>query len=371
MVSAAGECATTIEFPGREPGRFELFAMRQSICSQKVRCCLMLKENQFVEHEMVPFKNYEPAYARLRQAAGAAVMTPRAWDGSSSASVHGVDPLVVPTLVDNAARRVIVDSKAIVEYIDREVASDSLQTCNDDVRTHLAIVDEFPHPGLLYHGDPDHDSRPEALKTPMGHYGELMIATLEEWLSRADLPADLRPLYDVKLKKAKMIWTGAGDTAPLGDLGDFHRTCIRKARRCLDFLDAELLEDKMPTGPKPSAADVAWFVTLLRITELGLAEELINPRVEAYLHRLLGHPKLLDTFIWSHLPSPHLTPILLERAGKEAAQDNDAQVAAWQVGRVDVEAHGTDKDALRRASQRRMAFLRSYGTTAVGAVSAR
>ena len=38
----------------------------------------------------------------------------------------GFDPLVVPTLIDNLKKKVIADSKTIMDYLEQEVPSPSL-----------------------------------------------------------------------------------------------------------------------------------------------------------------------------------------------------------------------------------------------------
>ena len=59
------------------------------------------------------------------------------------------DPLVVPTLVDNLKKKVITDSKNIMNYLDQEIPSPPLypQECKEFVEKHVKNVDITPHAG--------------------------------------------------------------------------------------------------------------------------------------------------------------------------------------------------------------------------------
>ena len=61
----------------------------------------------------------------------------------------GFDPLVVPTLVDNLKKKVIADSKTIMNYLEQEVPTPSLypEDCIEMVEKHVKIVDDTPHAG--------------------------------------------------------------------------------------------------------------------------------------------------------------------------------------------------------------------------------
>ena len=78
----------------------------------------------------------------------------------------GFDPLVVPTLVDNLKKRVVAESKTIMNYLDREIPTPPLYPteCAELVEKHVKLVDDTPHAGLLYGGDPDRDTRPAYLR---------------------------------------------------------------------------------------------------------------------------------------------------------------------------------------------------------------
>ena len=78
----------------------------------------------------------------------------------------GFDPLVVPTLVDNLKKRVVAESKTIMNYLDQEIPTPPLYPteCAELVEKHVKLVDDTPHAGLLYGGDPDRDTRPAYLR---------------------------------------------------------------------------------------------------------------------------------------------------------------------------------------------------------------
>ena len=90
---------------------------------------------------------------------------------------------MVPTLVDNLKRVVVVDSKNIMEYLDRELPEPSLypahlqetvtrQVCSlvsilqwrGQTNLQVSLVDATPHAALLYCGDPHRDTRPAFIR---------------------------------------------------------------------------------------------------------------------------------------------------------------------------------------------------------------
>ena len=110
---------------GDDSPRFELYNFALSLCSQKVRLCLVEKGASFVAHDlnldMPQLGNYDLAYIRLRLAANLGAKFATEYSGRSSVSSEGFDPAVVPTLVDHEENIVVADSLAICRYIDRVV----------------------------------------------------------------------------------------------------------------------------------------------------------------------------------------------------------------------------------------------------------
>eukprot|EP00092_Neocalanus_flemingeri_P049856 GFUD01057436.1.p1 GENE.GFUD01057436.1~~GFUD01057436.1.p1 ORF type:complete len:191 (+),score=31.99 GFUD01057436.1:86-574(+) len=113
---------------GKNPApRFESYHAPFSICSEKVRCVLLIKNVDFAAYDVVlrSQENYRPEYVALR-ALGMGredreLVGGHAWTGSTSSQEMGFDTLVLPTLVNNLKKRVIVDSMQIMEYVDQEI----------------------------------------------------------------------------------------------------------------------------------------------------------------------------------------------------------------------------------------------------------
>ena len=109
-------------------------------------------------------ENYRPEYVAMRNLGreNRPLIGEHDWTGSTSGDQMGFDPLVVPTLVDNLKKKVIADSKTIINYLEKEIPLPSLypDDCMEMVEKHVKIVDNTPHAGLLYGGDPDKDTRP-------------------------------------------------------------------------------------------------------------------------------------------------------------------------------------------------------------------
>lgn len=314
VVRAAGRLGEEVRY-GDEP-RFELYAFSGSICSEKVRSTLLALEYAFVERRLDFFlaQTYHPDYVRLRSLASQEkVMDAESieWDGSTSAHTHGVDPLVVPTLVDLDRNVVVVDSRRIVDYLDPE---NRLKT--REMKEQLDIVDTFPHLSILYGGF-EVDRRPFHLRlmlTPKQH-GARMLAAQMRYREKAD--ESLRKKYDAKIAKTKTCFAKCED--------DREKTAsARAARIALIRLDADI--PSFPAGKTLNAADIAWFVTLYRLQLLGnlpvLAQDLAN--VLPYFHSLFRHDALIRGVVAvdGQVPSHHVLPLIHRHAGFAVAAKN-------------------------------------------------
>ena len=171
IVEKAKKCIKTREQIGSERSpRFLAFTAPSSICSEKVRSTLAIKGIPYIHYsvDLFSFENYQPAYVQMRALGwtGGDLVGEHEWTGSTSAAKFGFDPLVVPTLVDMKDKRVVVDSARIVKYIDDALPNPSLydDTYGDLIQKHISLVDDTPHAGLLYGGDPDKDFLPPVLK---------------------------------------------------------------------------------------------------------------------------------------------------------------------------------------------------------------
>ena len=162
------------------------------MCSQKVRCTLIEKDATYGSNEIsiLPprHENYSPQYLRLRLCSDAATAKARAasFSGRSSVETEGLDPLVVPTLVDHAAGRIIADSRAICLYLCETLHSGTELIPRDlktQVLAQLKIVDATPHPALLYGANPAGARRPPGMRAAMPgihrHKIEILLRNME------------------------------------------------------------------------------------------------------------------------------------------------------------------------------------------------
>lgn len=299
--------------------RFEVYTFAPpgaSICSEKVRCALLAKNMNFVERQLDYFKgtNYDPAYVRLRSLAEGQLIGKLEWDGSSSAAKHGVDPLVVPTLVDLERKVVVVDSRSIVEYIDQE--DNALCTKDALVREHVELVDEFPHLTLLYGGGGEGvDRRPWFLRTTMKpkRWGAVQLSNQARYKAKA--PEDLKERYDRKMAKTRLAWEQ--NVRP-----DSNQRASQAARQALAKLDVDIPNFD---HTKVTAADIGWFITLYRLQLFGnldvLAAGLHN--IRPYFLRLLNIEALRGGVIYpTQVPSPYVTKLLFDHVGFKYAAIN-------------------------------------------------
>ena len=237
------------EVVGEAPARFELFHFALSLCSQKVRVTLMEANARFRAHDinlpLPQLANYDPAYVRLRMLGHPDESYATGYTGRSSTESEGFDPAVVPTLVDLAEDRVIVDSLRICEYIDGAVDGSSLipEANAESVRAELTAVDATPHVAIFYGAHPDGDFRPARLQKGMPGVHDRKIAKLEQARSlAADDPALLRA-FDAKIQKerAAQVFVASPDQ-------------MRQAvSETLDIVGA--LEQRLPSGPEWACGD--------------------------------------------------------------------------------------------------------------------
>lgn len=303
LVSAANAPLTDPDLNrivGTGTPRFELYHFALSLCSQKVRICLVEKGASFIAHDLnlqsPLLGNYDPAYVKLRTAAHPGTDFATGYTGRSSVSSEGFDPAVVPTLVDWADRKVVVDSLSICRHIDRVVDPESSlipEHFAPQVLSELAIVDATPHVAALYGAHPDIDFRPERLKSGMPGVHDRKIEKIET--ARALVADDvyLAAAYDAKIAKEKA--------------GKLHVTTPESMRASVDEIlrvvrDLDQRIDSGSTwicGDQLTLADLFWAISLFRMKWLGMAfawegEHLLNdfrnPAVADYAARLFELP---------------------------------------------------------------------------------
>ena len=289
--------------------QFELYHFALSVCSQKVRVCLMEKEASFAAHDinlqMPSLGNYDPAYVRLRlQGAGNRPLVGN-YSGQSSVSSEGFDPAVVPTLVDLREQKVYVDSVAICEHIDTSVTSAPALMPPDlaqMVRSEMAIVDATPHVAVLYGAHPDIDFRPERLRQNMPGVHDRKIEKIRLARSAAEGDAQLEDAFDAKIEKEA---AGRSFVAT----PDKMRRSVADIVSIVSELDGRLNTQANPQwicGDRFSLADVFWAVSLFRLKWLGMAfcwngahplNEQARPAVADYAARLFDRPSFRDGVI--------------------------------------------------------------------------
>ncbi|CAJ1453168.1 unnamed protein product [Effrenium voratum] len=300
--------------------RFDLFHFEWSICSWKVRAVLSAKGVPWRSWTLDPAKrhHYHPAYVRLRALGHfEGALVGEVFNGSSGATSQGFDPLAVPTLVDREKKTVVVDSKAICQYLDQELPLVPLTYPEWEVliNKHLDLVDETPHMGLIYGLHFADDIRdPVVLK-----YAQLMkgarggqLAAVGQRLG-GELPPQLRGFYEAKRRKIRM----ASETLSRAAVLEMHQ----KVQEILGILEQDLraignLGDFF-CGTL-SLVDVFWHSSLLRLFELGFDGWFSKdrlPRVHAqlwqqrggrselYAMRILRDPVLARaTYLWPYKP---------------------------------------------------------------------
>lgn len=272
IVAECRKCIKSKRVIGNNPNpRFESFHAPSSICSEKVRCVLFFKGLDFISYDVdiMTEESYKPEYVAMRNLgrANRPLIGQHDWTGSTSGDQMGFDPLVVPTLVDNIKKKVIAESKTIMSYLEQEIPSPSLYPieCMDMVKKHVKLVDDTPHAGLLYGGDPDKDTRPAYLRALAPGIAKKQGEALSSWLKSGKLSPELRPLYEAKLKKNTMVQKTI-TTNP-----EVLRNSMTVTKKFLKELNEDLKKCKGPwiCGDTLTAADIAWHVSLLRFVTFG------------------------------------------------------------------------------------------------------
>ena len=308
---------TVVAGNGESPVRFELYHAGLSVCSQKVRTVLAEKNISYASHEMVilnskgiysdeltPAENYSPDYVRLRLYAAKELDSTelaRGYRGVSSVESEGFDACVVPTLVDHANSRVIVDSMRICEYLDQEIAGSSMLIPGDSadaVLRQVSIVDQTPQPALLYGYHPDDDQRPDFIKGAMSDVYDLKVEALEQLIAANHDDEEVVDAYRAKISKE----LGGKE---LQHDAEFLHGIREQTREIITGLEETLAghEHRWVCGEEFTLADVCWGVSLYRIHWLGLASLWKDlPRVQAYTELLYKRPSLRNAVI--EFPSP-------------------------------------------------------------------
>lgn len=313
---------------GGGSSRFELYHFALSVCSHKVRTCLIEKGAPFTSHDIniLPplLENYHPDYVRLRMQGGKDRDLVGGYSGRSSTRSEGFDPAVVPTLVDHEDGRVYVDSVAICEHIDRtwqggtELIPARLRS---EIDREIAIVDGTPHVAVLYGAHPDGDFRPKMLQKNMPGAHDYKIMKLMEGRSLSVGHPSLIASYDAKIRKEAAA-------RHYVHTPDMMRSATNEIVQIVADLDDRLSDGRdWVCGDAFTMADIQWAVSLWRLKWLGMAfswtgDHALNdqehPNVAAYADKLFKRPSFLEAVIdWPGNPP---SEFVMEYYGEPSAE---------------------------------------------------
>lgn len=304
---------------GTQP-RFELYHFCLSLCSHKLRTVMNEKAISYMSHDIniLPpgMEHYIPEYVRLRMAGGKALgLTDHLVDGytgRSATETEGFDPLVVPTLIDHEAGKILVNSKRMCLYLD-DVVDTGTKLVPDDIADavirQVDIVDRSPHPAVLYGAHPDGDGRPGFIQKDMPGIHDRKIAEARMNLKRAGDDPLIVSAYEHKImKEAAAKQHVLTETKMRASVKEF-KDVVEDLERDLKAAGGTWLFDERFT-----LADVFWAVSLFRMQWLGLGymwktdDGVVLPRVYEYTRRLFVRPSFQHAVVhWpGNPPSPHV-----------------------------------------------------------------
>ena len=294
--------------------RFELFHSGPSLCSNKVRAVLAEKNIGYLSHDMnvvaaggmIP-ENYRPSYVRMRMLGGSYTGLASGYSGRSSVTTEGLDPCVVPTLVDHEKERVIVDSSRICNYLDRESNTGTKLIPNylaDDIAAQIKLIDQAPHPAALYGVNPEGDRRPPEVRMLVDGIQERKILAINSIIAELDPNDPIIGAYQCKIAKETGSQNFVRDPENM-------REVYGELTAHVDALEAQLqkLDGEWAFGDDYTMADVLWTVSLFRMDSLGLAHAWDSgeqrPRVAEYTQRAIQRPSFQEAVVnWPFLHGP-------------------------------------------------------------------
>jgi 2,5-dichlorohydroquinone reductive dechlorinase len=282
--------------------RFELFNAPNSICSQKVRVVLA--------HLHIPYRSqlvkiftgqtYLPDYVRLRligcDAMGGPLVTVHT--GSTSVTAGGCDPAVVPTLIDWQTASVLVDSKRISFFLDKEVGDSTLcpASLKDAIDEELKVVDNLPNYQMLAGTPPGEDHRPESRRKGDGvDFAMGKVKRCDQFLAEHKDDPELVRGYSAK--RSKELTAAQHLFTP-----DSMRTAYAKAEAGCDHLEQKLESRKTEwlMSDSITMADLYWGVELLRMQNMAAESFWINgkrPAIEKFFEKAKTIPAIRSAVI--------------------------------------------------------------------------
>jgi 2,5-dichlorohydroquinone reductive dechlorinase len=290
LCAALGNPGDIVGAPSDTPvPRFSLFHAANSICSQKVRVVLAQQKINYTSNTLNIFsgQTYLPSYVRLRllgcERIGLPLVTTHT--GSTSATVGGCDPAVVPTLVDRQTDQVIVDSKRICFYLDQLIPeSQRLRPTflEKAIDAELDIVDNLPNYQMLVGRPPATDTRPQRLQANDGaNFSMSKVNRCDQYLAEFATDEALVLAYQSKRsKELRAAETLFSDEA-------MHIAYAKATAACV-LLDRKLRtrDSAWLMGSSVTMADLFWAVELLRMKNLGVGylwEQNKLPAVERFV----------------------------------------------------------------------------------------
>ena len=282
--------------------RFELFNAPNSICSQKVRVVLA--------HLQIPYRSqlvkiftgqtYLPDYVRLRlmgcDAIGGELMSVHT--GSTSVATGGCDPAVVPTLIDWQTNSVLVDSKRIAFFLDKEVGGSTLRPggLQEAIDEELKIVDNLPNYQMLAGTPPGEDHRPESRRKGNGvDFAMSKVKRCDEFL--AQYASDPELVRGYSAKRSKELTAAQNLFTP-----EAMRTAYDKAEAGCNHLEQKLKASKTEwlVSDGITMADLYWGVELLRMQNMAAESFWINgqrPAIDKFFERVKTIPAIRSAVI--------------------------------------------------------------------------
>lgn len=305
------------EKPGEKP-RFELYHFALSLCSHKARTVLDEAKLSYVSHDIniLPpgMENYFPEYVRLRIAGGSELLENMVdgYTGRSATESEGFDPLVVPTLVDHEAGKVLVNSKEICLYLDANTVPGRRLVPEDiaeEVIRQVDIVDQTPHPAALYGAHPDGDDRPDFIRANMPGIHDRKIAEARQNMAEVSDDPVMISAYEHKILKESAAKVHVNTEAKM-------RASIQEFKDIVRALETDLANTggQWIIGDRFTLADVVWAVSLFRMQWLGLGyiwetdDAVRLPRVSEFTRKLFVRPSFQRAVVhWpGNPPSKHV-----------------------------------------------------------------
>ena len=277
----------------------ELFHFGFSICSHKVRSVLAELNLEYGSNQYAgptQYENYTPEYVRLRLQSDAAKNSRFVSDysGGSAVESEGFDPLVVPTLVDHRANRVLADSKLICLYLVKTYQQ-RIDLFPVDLETEIIqqvdIVDQTPHVAMLYGADPEADTRPDDIQARMPGIHKIKFEAIKNHMANVKDEDDLITAYEAKLSKEKAAESFVVDEASM-------KEATALAENLVTGLEQKLARSNGPWlfGHRFTLADLMWGVSLIRLDYLGKSRfwngNIERPLVKSYKELLSRRPSL-------------------------------------------------------------------------------